>query len=298
MDKLVGGLHGAHLRSDVVNQLGVYGARRALRTGRLRPTWPRVLVEAARSTALHTRAGAARLAFPMGVIAGPTATQLHGLDAMTTPRTHVLLPYENYARPTNGLVVHNGRLPDEEIDEVDGLRVLRLDRALADLLCRAAPRDALAVTDQALARARDEDRQRLRSAIGRRIDARADPRGTVRGRELLALATGRAASPPESWLHLLLVENGFPHPEVNWPIHSPDGREVYFLDQAWPELRIAVEYDGYAAHANRLEQDRARDEDLRRRGWIVVRVRIDDLTEPAEFFQQLRAAFRRRGYTW
>ena len=49
MDKLVGGLHGAHLRSDVVNQLGVYGARRALRTGRLRPTWPRVLVEAARS---------------------------------------------------------------------------------------------------------------------------------------------------------------------------------------------------------------------------------------------------------
>ena len=65
---------------------------------------------------------------------------------------------------------------------------------------------------------------------------------------------------------MLLVERGFPLPEVNFSLQSPDGREIYRLDLAWPLLRIALEYDGHAAHAGREEQDAARADDLRKRG--------------------------------
>ena len=63
----------------------------------------------------------------------------------------------------SGLVAHHGRFIPEDVQEIDGLHVLALDRVIADLLCllpwRGRARDALAVLDQALrhggSRARD-----------------------------------------------------------------------------------------------------------------------------------------------
>jgi hypothetical protein len=43
---------------------------------------------------------------------------------------------------------------------------------------------------------------------------------------------------------------------------------------------------------------RSRDEDLRRRGWIVIHARAADLADSSRLFAELRAAFARRGYTW
>ena len=97
---------------------------------------------------------------------------------------------------------------------------------------------------------------------------------------------------------MVLIERGFPLPEVNFSLRSPGGREVYRLDLAWPVLRIALGYDGHAAHADHEEQDAAREDDLRRRGWIVVRARADDLADPTRMLSELRAAFATRGYTW
>ena len=97
---------------------------------------------------------------------------------------------------------------------------------------------------------------------------------------------------------MLLIELGFPLPEVNFSLLSPSGRELYRLDLAWPELRIVVEYDGHATHAGREEDDAAREDDLRRRGWIVVRARAADLADPTRLTTELRAAFAERGYTW
>jgi very-short-patch-repair endonuclease len=50
-----------------------------------------------------------------------------------------------------------------------------------------------------------------------------------------------------------------------------DGRR-YRLDFAWPDLRLAVEPDGYAAHGSRaaFERDRRRWADLTSAGWRLV----------------------------
>jgi hypothetical protein len=195
-------------------------------------------------------------------------------------------------------VVHHSTGYQNDIVMCDGLSLLALDRVVAEMLCRADARDALAVCDQALALQPDEGRDGWRNRVGERIAERADPRGIRRAQELLAVATGRAESPAESWLRLTVIELGFPWPEANWPLLSPWGELIWRLDLAWPHLRITLEYQGYAVHAERRQQDAARTEGLERRGWIVVTAQASDLQDHHDLYRRLRDAFGRRGHTW
>jgi Protein of unknown function (DUF559) len=293
-----GGLHGAYRRAELIRECGRKRLEHALRVGVLRPLWCGVVVEADRVLDVHTRSAAALLTTNRdAVICGPTAALLHGCTALTSADTHVLVPYSRNPKKRQGLVVHHGSFYRDQIAVLDGLRVLSLAQVIADLLCLATPADALAVGDEALrmAEPRCDD---FRKVVADRIQARPDPRGSVRGTFLWQLASPRAESAAESWTRMMLIEQGFPLPEVNFCILSPAGRELYRLDLAWPGLRIAVEYDGHAAHAGREEQDAARDEDLRRRGWIVIRAKTEDLVDPTRLLAELRGAFACRGYTW
>jgi hypothetical protein len=294
----VPGLHGAHRRADLVERCGRRAVENAVRSGLLRPLWTGVVVEACNELDPRTRAAAALLTTGEdAVICGPTAAVLHGSTAITSAETHVVVPYGRGPRSRSGLVVHHGCFFAGQTVELDGLRVLSWPQVLADLVCTARPSDALAVADEALRLARPGCEE-LRAAVARRIGARPDPRGTVRGAALWDLASPFAESPAESWVRLLIIESGFPLPEVNFSLLSPTGTELYRLDLAWPSLRIALEYDGHAFHAGREEEDAARNDDLRRRGWTVVRAKAADLTDPTRLLAELRSAFARRGYTW
>ncbi|WP_037062962.1 hypothetical protein [Pseudonocardia acaciae] len=293
------GLHGTYLQRDLIERVGRYPVRAALLHGALVRLWRRVLVDAERATEVRTRAAAALLLHGRGsVLAGPTAAGLHGCTAIDDADVHVLVPYGHPARTRTGLVVHNGSIPPTDVIEIDGLPVLGAERVTCDLLCTARPRDAIAVTDQMLVAQPPERREVFRARVGQRLKSRPDPRGTRRGARLLGLASGRAESPPESWLLLEVVDLGFPPPEANWPVLSPAGVEVYRLDLAWPDQRVALEYNGYAVHAGREAEDDLRAEDLRRRGWLVIPVGSDDLSDSTRVEYQLRAAFERRGYRW
>src|SRR5206468_12727615 len=99
---------------------------------------------------------------------------------------------------------------------------------------------------------------------------------------------------PESWMRLLVADAGLPLPEPQFEIRDLDGRLVYRLDMAWPEFRIALEYDGYDAHEGREAADAERDARLARRGWIVVRAAAHDLSNSDRVNAELRSAFARR----
>ncbi len=292
------GLHGAYLRTALVAAFGRHQLSNALRSGVVKPMWTGVVVETPRALDLRTRAAAALLTLgPHAVLCGPTAVLLHGCTATASTDVHVLVPYRCKPRNRPGLVVHHSCFYAEQVVELDGLRVLALPHVVADLLCTAEPADALAIADDVL-RAAEPRSDELRTAVAQRLRARPDPRGTVRGAGLWDLASPRAESPPESWVRMLLIERGFPLPEVNFVVRTVGGRELYRLDLAWPALRVALEYDGHAVHAGREEQDAAREDDLRRRGWTVVRARADDLADPTRLTRELRSAFAARGYTW
>lgn len=298
MELPIAGLHGAYRRRDLAEAGGRRITENALRRGLLRPLWTGIVVDTARYLDPLTRSAAGLLATGGdSVLVDETAAHLHGCRSVDVAVTHVRIPYGREFRSRPGLAVHHGGFLAHDVLVVDGLRVLPLDRVVADLLCRPNGSDGLAVADEALRLARPHS-DRFRRAVAERLSCRVDPRGTVRGAVLLDLASPDAESPPESWLRFRIVEKGFPLPEVNWPLSRPDGREIFRVDLAWPSLRIALEYDGYESHADREEEDAARQRELERRGWIVVRVRKEDLRDLSRVCAELRSAFDRRGYTW
>lgn len=298
MSPPAGGLHGAYRRAELIHRCGRRYLDNALHAGLLRPMWPGVVVDGRRTCEVRTRAAAALLTIGRdAVVCGPTAALLHGCTTLTCAEVHVLVPYSRSPRKRPGLIVHHSCFYAEHVTDLEGLRTLTIEQTVADLLCSARPADALAIGDETLRMAEPHSAE-FRRAVLRCLGGRPDPRGTVRGAGLWDLASPRAESAPESWLRMLIIEIGFPLPEVNFSLLSLDGRELYRLDLAWPQLRIALEYDGHAAHAGREVEDGAREDDLRRRGWIVVRARAADLGDPARMTNELRSAFARRGHTW
>jgi hypothetical protein len=290
------GHHGAFLRAEAVQLFGRHCVNSALSNGEVLSPWRGVLVDSRRAAEPLTIVAAAWLAVgPFALVTGPSAAFLHGLTAVDPTPVHVVVPYETRKRSRPGIVVHNGTFLDGDREEIADLPVLALDRVLADLACTIKPWSALAVLDEALARAAEADRPGMRRRVRDLIAARPDPRGTRIGTRLVDLATGRAESPSESWLLWRVVDLGFPVPEANLPVLDIDGRELYRLDLGWKELKIGLEYNGYAAHAGKEEADAVRRRDLERRGWLMVDAGADDPPSGSRLEKELDGAFIARG---
>jgi hypothetical protein len=290
-----GSLHGACTRAQALTALGRYGLRFAVANGQLAPLWRGVLVDRARLLDPLTRAAAACMVVgPTAVLWGLTVLRLHGCTGLETEPVHVITPYDRWARNQDGLRVHQGRVVAESVVTLHGLPTAELDLAVSEVLCTAPRRLALACADRALAGLPPAERPVLSGRIAGRLDRRADRRGTRRARALLDLVDGATESPTESSLRLIVVDAGFPLPEVQYEVRALDGTVLWRLDLAWPLARVALEYDGFAAHAGREARDAARDEDLRRRGWTVVHATAADLRDPGRVLHELAAAFRRQ----
>jgi hypothetical protein len=289
MIRIPAGLHGAHHRTDLEAHLGRSQLRVAIAEGRL-VRWSRfVLVERHHLLTPLTRAAATVLtAGEKAVLSGHTAAHLHGCTASDTTTVHVTLPHEQRLRMPPGVSVRHVHLDEADVVRRQGLRCLALDTTIAELLCLADRRTALACADQALALHAPGERAAFKKDVEAQVRGRLDPRGRRRGLFLLDVTTGLPESPPESWILLLLVDEGLPVPEPQYPVRDITGREIYRLDFAWPDVRVALEYDGYAAHAERSAADAARDADLARRGWTVVRADADDLRDPRRLLTRLK----------
>jgi hypothetical protein len=266
-----------------------------LERGLLSQPWRGVVVHAADLLKLPARAAAALLAVgPPVALAGPTSLALHGISAVDDRTIHVMVPYSRRIRSRAGLIVHQGGFRDGDVIEIDGLATFLLDRALADFLCDGDKRAAFSAVDEALRGLPPEHCLKLRENVRDRLADRRDRRGIHRASMLLDLATGRAESPPESVLRLIVVEAGFPVPEPQYEIATIDGRKLYVFDMAWPSRQIALEYDGVAAHEDRHEYDLERDRRMAARGWITIRAAAADLRDPSRLLTELRHAFDRR----
>ena len=122
--------------------------------------------------------------------------------------------------------------------------------------------------------------------------SRSGRRGTTCLRECLDqrdASSSRAPSVLESRLSRLLRTARLPVSQREYRVM--DG--AYRLDFAWPELKLAVEMDGYASHssAKAFREDRRRQNDLVLEGWTVLRFTWDDVCgKPDEVKAHIRAA--------
>ncbi|WP_166980851.1 hypothetical protein [Paramicrobacterium fandaimingii] len=103
----------------------------------------------------------------------------------------------------------------------------------------------------------------------------ASPRRPKRSllRRALPLVRTNAWSRPESHLRLLLVDAGLPEPELNYNIGDETGHWVKCVDLAYPEWRIAIEYQSaYHRTADQYSRDVSALAELARLGWYCIQV--------------------------
>lgn len=120
-------------------------------------------------------------------------------------------------------------------------------------------------------------------------------RHVVRARTALELVRVGSESAMETWWRLAVVEAGFDEPELNVDVHDGSGRFLGRVDMAWPEHRIALEYDGdHHRERDVFQHDQQRDNGFVVNDWIVVHATAADRARPAVLFQRLRQAFAHR----
>ncbi|MFI7249755.1 endonuclease domain-containing protein [Micromonospora chalcea] len=121
--------------------------------------------------------------------------------------------------------------------------------------------------------------------------------GGRRAAWVFGLTDGLAQSPPESHLRVRLVFAGLPRPVAQHPVRVSTGL-ILHPDLAWPEFRVAVEYDGqWHSDADRMHLDRRRLNQLVEAGWLVLHVTGRRLhKEFPALVREIRAALVARGW--
>lgn len=117
-------------------------------------------------------------------------------------------------------------------------------------------------------------------------------------RSAVELVRVGAESRPETLLRLLLVRSGLPEPHVNVVVEDAGGRFIARVDLAYPERRVAVEYDGdhHRTSTRQYDHDIGRFDRLHESGWRVVRVRASGLfRSPAETVARVERALAASG---
>ena len=246
---------------------------------------------------LETRAAAALLVIsPYAVICDRTAAWLHGIDTFDYRELEILPPIETYVMRGHNRTRRSqcaGGVRDLSPHDyllVDGVRVTTPLRTALDLACKLSARDALAALDGFM-RHHGITQYEMRRELVRYYRRR----GVVQARYLVPLADPRADSPGESWTRMEMLGRGLPKPELQWCVDVGGGR-FYVLDIAYPQHKVAVEYDGREFHSS--EERRARDSRRRTwlasQGWTVVVVTKDRFTREAvdEWIGEIRTGLR------
>lgn len=197
----------------------------------------------------------------------------------------VIVPPVVRWQPGAGVRVRTQALDGDVLHDPPRLRRTGRARTAVDLIRRAEVDDGVVLLD------------RLVSSGIVRLDAVRDAvaglprgRGSRRAREVAGLADGLAESPPETRLRLLMLRAGLPSPVAQFRVFDDDGL-IGRVDFAYPELKLAIEYDGlWHAVTGQFAKDRGRLNRLRAAGWRVVFVTAADMYDPDAIVWQIAGA--------
>lgn len=232
-------------------------------------------------------------AVPGAVISHATAAELlrmplpFELEYEQSQVLHCTVAPEAPRRSGHGVVKHTG--PTGPTMRIDGVRVSGPVTLLQELAGVLDHGDLVACCDH-LVGPLFRGRPRVRLAQLRQLVESAGSGYRIRRvRAAVRDARERVESPKETETRLLLHEHGFVEPVINLPVQAPGTRENFRIDLSYPELWIAIEYDGFwhSTDRRRHRKDRRKDDVLHELGWRVVRASDEDLRSPGNFLGRL-----------
>lgn len=245
---------------------------------------PGVYRVAGTPTTLLTRGWSVVLAAGEGaLLSHRVAGRLHRIDGVPGySQLEVSVPLSRRPRHVPGAHVRRAPLERADAGWAAGLPVTTPLRTVVDLARLLDPREGARIIGDAL-RTGAFTHDRLHEAI----DDLRRRRGAIHARAALALADPRLESILESELCELVTGVGL-RPELQHEVYDR-GRFVARLDLAIPELKLAIEADGYATHALRpgFERDRERLALLSAAGWTTLAFTAAQIRERPEWVAEV-----------
>ena len=184
--------------------------------------------------------------------------------------------------------------PDEVWISDEGVRLTIVRRTAWDIATLDPLMAAVALIDGMLQYARLHDGELTDAVLALEFAIRRGQWGSRKAQFLLPHVDGRAMSPPESRVRVACHLGGLPHPIPQYAV-SEGGVVLGTVDLAWPEAKLAVEYEG-AYHFDELQirKDDGRYEAMVEAGWHVIRLSSIDLRDLDAVVERIRAALEAR----
>ena len=235
--------------------------RHAVRCGRLAPVLPGVYAAADATDEFGIRLRALQVWDPDAVLTGRAAARFTFWPELPVTEVDAAVPTRKGSH--RGFRFSCRRVPSELVAEVHGLRCATPALTALDLSASELGGDAIDTVLRTRAANLDQLHEAIALTPGRR--------GNTDRRLLLLDSRDRPWSEAERDLHRLLRAAGVDGWTGNHPLDLGTG--MYWVDVAFPELKLAVEVDGWEFHGTRdaFESDRWRQNDLVLAGWVVLR---------------------------
>lgn len=255
---------------------------RMMRQGLVRRVLKSVYVDSSTPDSLELRAAALAKAVPdAAIVCDRTAAWLLGADVLGAAGRDGIPPVDVYRLRGGNRVrrpqCHGGTRTlqvSTDITSIDGIQTTNPLRTALDLGRFLRRYDAIAAMD-AMMRVGGFTVADLKAELPRFKGQR----GVVQLRSLVPHVNRLAESPAESRVRLILIDAGLPTPQLQWEVVNSAGVVIYRLDLAYPELMLAIEYDGREFHSSDADRahDAARRARLRAMGWRILVLTADDV---------------------
>lgn len=213
-------------------------------------------------------------------------------------RIHISRPADSCKPRRRNVVGHQLSFKQGEVVMFDGVRVTSPARTWLDLAAMLSLEELVAAGDSIVVEHGDDfpvPRQQLASTADLRgiVGRHPGMRGVKKARLALDLIRVGADSAPETMMRLALVQAGLPEPLLNVVLRNGLGHPVVWPDAAYPEYRVALQYDGgHHGDPDQYRRDIKRQALTESLGWREVRVQKGDLEGDRPFVvERVRALF-------
>ena len=209
-------------------------------------------------------------------------------------RVHVTRLDGGAGRNEKDVVHHEGICLEDDVVELNGLKVIGPARAAIETASLTSVESGLVTVDSALNLGLvDPD------DLGRKFADMERWPFTQKVHVVLGLADGRSASAGESRSRYLCWANGLPAPELQFHVYDERGNLVGITDFAWPDYRLLGEFDGKVKYGRLLKPGQSagdvvfeekKREDLLREitRWAMIRWIWGDLYRSAATASRIR----------
>jgi hypothetical protein len=199
-------------------------------------------------------------------------------SVQTDLRVH-LARFDGGNRPVRkGVAGHRLELPGADVTELNGIPVTRPARTWLDLATVLELEDLVVAADFFIcSQSRSFGPRKLAlcsmADLQQEVATNRGAPGIRRATAALGLTRVGSDSAPETRLRLALGRLGLPEPALGYVITDETGWELAWPDLAFPEFRVAVNYDGrHHLEPRQRESDIRRDESIAAIGWTSVTI--------------------------